>query len=140
MLPSHNAGKRRRHTPQRQVILEELRQLRTHPTATELYALVRERLPRVSLGTVYRNLEVLCEDGQARKLVLAGNDARYDGQVHAHDHIRCLRCGALHDLPAGTAQIQMPAGVTAAGFRIEGYRLEYHGICPACQVAVDRGD
>ena len=54
----------RRITKQRQVILEELRKLNTHPSADEIYKVVRRRLPRISLGTVYRNLEVLVQMGE----------------------------------------------------------------------------
>ncbi|MBE0565231.1 MAG: transcriptional repressor [Krumholzibacteria bacterium] len=139
MTPSRPTGKHRRHTPQRQVILEELCELRTHPTAAELYALVRDRLPRISLGTVYRNLEVLCADGLARKLTLAGSDARYDGVVHRHDHVRCTGCGILRDLPRGALQVSPVAPAEAAGFRIEGYRLEFQGLCPSCRTGADPG-
>jgi Fur family ferric uptake transcriptional regulator len=114
------------------VILEELCARDTHPTATELHAAVRKRLPRISLGTVYRNLEVLCEDGLARKLFLAGTDARYDGLTHAHDHVRCTICGALQDFP-GESRSATPVPREAGGFLIQGYRLEYYGLCAACR-------
>lgn len=145
MKATRPPGKRRRHTPQRQVILEELAGLYTHPTAAELYALVRQRLPRVSLGTVYRNLEVLCEDGLARRLTLAGSDARYDGNTRPHDHVRCIGCGILRDLPPGTAAFRPDLPAEAAGFLVEGYRLEYFGRCPRCRATggdpeQDRGD
>lgn len=130
-----NQSKRRRHTPQRQVILEELCGLHTHPTASELYALVRGRLPRVSLGTVYRNLEVLCEEGHARRLSGgAGGDARYDGRTDRHDHVRCTGCGALRDLASAGATMPPPAAA-ADGFRIDGCRLEYYGLCADCQAS-----
>ncbi|MFN2371048.1 MAG: transcriptional repressor [Candidatus Krumholzibacteriia bacterium] len=133
MIPSRPTGKRRRHTPQRQVILEELTDLHTHPTAAELYALVRRRLPRVSLGTVYRNLEVLCEDGLALKLPLAGSDTRYDGNTASHDHVRCTGCGSLRDLPPGTAAFRPDVPAEVGGFLVEGYRLEFIGLCPCCR-------
>ena len=71
--------KLRRNTPQRRIILEELCAVTTHPTAGELYGIVRRRLPRVSLGTVYRNLEVLYANGVINKLDYAGAEARFDG-------------------------------------------------------------
>jgi Fur family ferric uptake transcriptional regulator len=128
-------AKRRRHTPQRQVILEELRLLHSHPTAAELYERVRMRLPRISLGTVYRNLEVLCEDGMARRLTLAGADARYDGVTTRHDHVRCSACGCLRDLEGDEVPPHPTPPLLAGGFRIEGCRLEYFGLCPDCQEA-----
>ena len=124
---------KRRSTRQRRVILAELRSARTHPTAAELHRQVRKRLPRISLGTVYRNLEVLCEDGLARKLFLAGADARYDGLTDAHDHLRCTGCGTLQDFPGGSRDVRPALPREAAGFLIQGYRLEYHGLCAACR-------
>ena len=70
-----------RNTRQRQVILEELQKLTSHPTAAVLYDIVRRRLPKISLGTVYRNLELLARMGMVQKLELAGGEARFDGNV-----------------------------------------------------------
>ena len=131
----HADTKLRRNTPQRKVILEELCAVKSHPTAAELYDLVRRRLPRVSLGTVYRNLEVLHEDGIIRKLEFAGTETRFDGDTQNHYHVRCGECGHIQDVydlgPGGS-----PAQPTElAGYRIEGHRLEYFGVCPDCQSA-----
>ena len=70
-----------RNTPQRKVILEELQKAASHPTAAELYEIVRRRLPRISLGTVYRNLELLSESGLIRKLSMGSAEARFDGDL-----------------------------------------------------------
>jgi Fur family ferric uptake transcriptional regulator len=126
-------GKLRRNTPQRRVILQELCQLKSHPTAAELYAVVRRRLPRISLGTVYRNLEVLHEDGKIRKMEFAGAETRFDGTLEQHYHVRCTECGRVEDvftLDQGQSPAQ-PAEV--AGFKVTGHRLEYFGICPGCR-------
>jgi len=126
-------GKLRRNTPQRKVILEELCRLKSHPTAADLYAVVRQRLPRISLGTVYRNLEVLHEDGVIRKMEFAGTESRFDGNTEQHYHVRCTGCGRVQDifqLDPGLAPSQ-PAEL--AGFQITGHRLEYFGICPDCR-------
>ena len=125
--------KLRRNTPQRRVVLDELCQLKSHPTAAELYAVVRRRLPRISLGTVYRNLEVLHEDGMIRKMEFAGAECRFDGNLEPHDHVRCTECGRIADIfPQGPNQILAPPE-EMAGFRVEGYRLEYFGFCPSCR-------
>ena len=126
-------SKIRRRTPQRAVILEELCAMSTHPTAAELFIRVRARLPRISLGTVYRNLEVLHGEGLVVKLGFSGVEARFDGATRAHDHIRCVRCGAIHDLPATVTDL--PRDVDLAGFEVHGHRLEYFGVCPACRGA-----
>lgn len=125
--------KLRRNTPQRKVVLDELLAAPVHPTAAELYERVRQRLPRVSLGTVYRNLEVLHQDGMIRKLEFAGTETRFDGNLDPHYHVRCNACGDIvdvYDLGPGGAPAQPDE---LAGFRIEGHRLEYFGICPDCQ-------
>ena len=125
--------KLRRNTPQRRVVLDELRHLKSHPTAAELYAIVRRRLPRISLGTVYRNLEVLHEDGMIRKMEFTGAESRFDGNLEPHDHVRCTDCGRIADIfPQGPDQISVPPE-EMAGFQVEGYRLEFFGSCPRCQ-------
>jgi len=124
--------KARRNTRQRRVILEELRKLTSHPTAAELYEIARRQLPTLSLGTVYRNLELLTELGEISKLEAAGSQARYDGDLNQHYHVRCVRCGRIddaHDIPEDTISRDQPR---IAGYRILGYRLEYVGLCPAC--------
>lgn len=122
-----------RMTPQRRVILEELRKLSTHPTADELYGIVRKRLPRISLGTVYRNLDLLSKSGAICRLQVSGSPARFDGDLHTHYHIRCVVCGRVDDvdgLPLG--DIGEPRG-TLSSYRLLGYRIEFSGVCPECQ-------
>ena len=87
-----------RDTSQRRIIMEELVKLKTHPTANEIYERVRRRIPRISLGTVYRNLEMLSESGLIRKLETAGTRKRFDGTVSNHYHVRCIKCGRMDDL------------------------------------------
>ncbi len=70
-----------RMTNQRRVILEELKKLRSHPTAEDLHQLVRRRLPKISMATVYRNLEILCSEGLAQKMDVAGPQRRFDGDT-----------------------------------------------------------
>ena len=88
----------RRHSRQRQVILEELQKVTSHPTAVELHAMVRDRLPSVSLGTVYRNLDLLARLGQIEKHEYSSGEARFDANMAEHDHLRCIRCGRVDDL------------------------------------------
>ena len=87
-----------RMTTQRQVIMEELRKVKSHPTAGELCQMVRKRLPRISLGTVYRNLDILSRSGLIQKLDVAGQEMRFDGDIRDHYHLRCLDCGGVSDV------------------------------------------
>jgi Fur family ferric uptake transcriptional regulator len=125
---------RRRLTPQRAEILAELRSADNHPTAAEIHERLRPRLPRLSLGTVYRNLDVLAAEGLVARLtgVGAGAEARFDGTPNPHDHARCRCCGAVADIPSAT-----PTDTPALpdGFVVESRRLEYVGVCARCRAA-----
>lgn len=125
-------GKPRRNTRQRQVILEELRRLSSHPTAACLYEITRRRLPKISLGTVYRNLELLTQMGLIRKLETRGSEARYDGNISPHYHVRCVRCGRVDDVQGPVADSVMHDVKTIDGYKILRYQLEFIGICPQC--------
>lgn len=126
-------GEFQRNTRQRKVILEELRVSCAHPTAVELFERVRRRLPRISLGTVYRNLDLLTEMGTIQKLDLSGAEARFDGNIHPHYHVRCEHCGRVDDV--GGLDSALSGGVLThtAGYKILGHRLEFVGVCPACR-------
>jgi len=121
-----------RDTRQRQVIIETLRGLRTHPNADEVYRLVKRRLPRISLATVYRNLERLSEEGVIQKVYCAGQ-RRFDGDPAAHCHVRCECCGRIDDI-----ECQVPVHLRKpfrhrTGYRITGHHFEFLGLCPRCQ-------
>jgi Fur family transcriptional regulator, ferric uptake regulator len=122
-----------RNTRQRQVILDELRKLTSHPTAAALYEIVRRRLSKISLGTVYRNLELLARMGVIQKIEFTGGEARFDGNVGRHDHVRCVHCGRLDDLSAPPLDLLGGAANDWGGYQVLGHRLEFFGICPQCQ-------
>jgi Fe2+ or Zn2+ uptake regulation protein len=121
-----------RMTKQRRVILDELKGDDTHLTADRLYERVRRRLPRISLGTVYRNLEVLSELGIIRKLSMADTASRFDGCADGHLHIRCVRCGRIDDVPPVEAAFAEEDVGKATGYRVMGHQLEFWGVCPGC--------
>jgi Fur family ferric uptake transcriptional regulator len=125
--------RRQRNTRQRQVLLEELRKLDSHPTAAELYEIVRARLPKISLGTVYRNLEVLAKDGTISKLVMCGSEARFDGDRHPHYHVRCVCCGRVDDVEALPGTSLTSEVRQHSDYEILGVRVEYLGLCPECR-------
>ena len=127
------AKKLRRNTPQRQVVLEELKRISSHPTASELYEIARARLPKISLGTVYRNLELLARMGLIRKLEITGGEARFDGNVDRHFHVRCIRCGRVDDACGLAADPLNDEVKSLNGYEILGFRLEFIGVCPQCQ-------
>jgi Fur family ferric uptake transcriptional regulator len=122
-----------RTTKQRQLILEELRKVFTHPTADEVYAMVRSRLPRISLGTVYRNLEMLAAHGLIQKIDTSGTQRRFDGNPIPHYHIRCMGCGKVDDVPGKAIQSIDEVIKELSDYEIWGHRLEFRGLCPQCR-------
>lgn len=124
-----------RNTRQRRIILEELRGVKSHPTAVEIFERVRRRLPKISLGTVYRNLDLLARMGIIQKLEFAGAETRFDGNRRPHDHVRCLRCGRIGDLAGPPLELSPRNRDDFAGYEVLGHRLQYVGICPSCQAA-----
>jgi len=122
-----------RMTKQRTVILHTLERLRNHPTADELFDVVRRELPNVSLGTIYRNLDVLAKSGHVRRLDSGMGQARFDAEPKPHHHVRCRECGRLDDvmITPGT-RIKKPSR-SEHGFEILDYRIEFEGCCPDCR-------
>jgi Fe2+ or Zn2+ uptake regulation protein len=121
-----------RMTRQRQVILQELRNVMTHPSADEVYEMVRRLLPRISLGTVYRNLEVLSELGEIQKIEICGKLKRFDGNIREHYHLRCLNCNRIDDVPENIHFDFNSSLNSETGYAITGHRLEFVGLCPEC--------
>ncbi|MFO7652543.1 MAG: transcriptional repressor [Candidatus Krumholzibacteriia bacterium] len=119
-------------TRQRRVILDELQHAKDHPTASQLYDRVRLRLPRISLGTVYRNLDRLSGEGLVRRLELAGQETRFDADLSAHDHLRCSGCGRVDDMAAVVGDLLDRARAELPGYRVDSYDLEFRGLCPDC--------
>ena len=125
------ASKNLRVTPQRRVILEELCKLESHPTADELYEKVRKRLPKVSLGTIYRNLDLLSAEGVIQKLHAGNSQMRFDGNPEAHMHIICLHCGRVADVQSSPDTSELCESVET-DFTVLGCTVLLHGICPEC--------
>ena len=121
-----------RMTDQRRAIIEALQGVTTHPTADEVYAMVKGDLPRISLGTVYRNLEFLASAGAILRLDGCGSQMRFDGCIQSHDHVRCTTCGRVDDVP-GAPVAMKKSPPTVNGYLITGHRLEYLGYCRACK-------
>ena len=127
-----HAEKKTRMTQQRRVILEELRRKNNHPAADEIYERVRKRLPRISLATVYRNLDVLCELGEIQRLELSGAMKRYDGVAKKHYHIRCIGCDRVDDAPIAPLNELEDDLYGTTVYEIIGHNLEFTGLCPEC--------
>lgn len=118
---------------QRHLILAVVRSTMDHPTAEWVFERARRTLPRISLGTVYRNLKRLAGEGLIREIHVGGHSARFDGNTGRHYHIRCLGCGRVNDLPMSVdTRLEDEAG-RAMNYRILGHYVEVLGLCPLCQ-------
>src|SRR5579859_1541505 len=114
-----------RRTLQRTLVFEIVASTHSHPTADWIYEEARRRMPRVSLGTVYRNLQVLERDGRIRAIDSWGKSTRYDADLTPHYHFVCDGCGAISDMerPEGSEETIAPL-MRARGFLVTGHRLE----------------
>lgn len=128
-----NTDSMMRLTTQRQIILEELAKVKTHPTASELYDMVRKRLPRIGLGTVYRNLELMAENGMILKLEVGGTQKRFDATTDTHYHIRCASCGKVDDIDTPVLDDLVREAAASSSYHVIGHHVEFSGICPGCQ-------
>lgn len=122
-----------RMTNQREIILRELKKSKRHLSADELYDIVKKFMPRISLATVYRNLEILSETGVIRKLEISGRQKRFDFDVSDHDHIYCALCHKVDNLNIERKNVDSEQLGVGLGYSITGYRVEVIGICPECQ-------
>jgi Fur family ferric uptake transcriptional regulator len=122
-----------RMTRQRQLILDEIRKLKTHPTADEMYQILREKMPRISLGTVYRNLETLSKTGFLRKIDVGGTQKRFDGDISEHYHVRCMNCSRVDDLFIDYDMSLAKKAKRATDFKILRHNIEFVGLCPPCK-------
>lgn len=122
-----------KHSRQREALLETLRNREDHPTAEQLYIDLKPQIPKLSLGTVYRNLSLLEEQGELARVSVAGNTERYDGKVHEHYHFSCNECGALRDisLPVIKDIDEVVESITNAD--VKSHSLIFYGICEKCK-------
>lgn len=121
-----------RMTKQRQIILEVLRSTKAHPTADWIYEQVRQSVPRISLGTVYRNLRVLKETGDIQELNYGSTYSRFDGNTEPHYHFVCKDCGAVLDIDLPTLTDFNSHVADSIGGHVDFHRMEFYGICAGC--------
>ncbi len=120
-----------RRTRQLAAVYDVVRVAHDHPTAEEVCERVRRHVPRISLGTVYRNLQKLAAERQVRVVHLAERPARYDAMVQEHDHFLCEGCGEVVDLARAAARPNC-AALRASGYHVRAHALTLYGLCPRC--------
>jgi len=121
-----------RETKQRSAILGFLKDTRSHPTADQIYEAVRKKIPNISKGTVYRNLQVLADNGIVSVLDIRGPLSRYELRQEAHYHFRCETCGRVYDLDEPVDLGLEDRISKRTGFLVSGHQTEFRGRCADC--------
>jgi Fur family peroxide stress response transcriptional regulator len=121
-----------RTTEQRKAIFSALQGDHSHPTAEAIYLKVKREMPHISLGTIYRNLKVLADQGLIMEIPVADGPARYDFRTDHHYHFICDRCGHAHDV-----ELSLPASLTQSlqrnGYSVRSQQILFYGLCPRCK-------
>lgn len=117
---------------QREKIFQVLKRTSSHPTAEWIYERVKEQMPRISLGTVYRNLHILKSQGKIRELDFGEGLHRYDSMVQDHYHFVCEHCGQVADLDVPPQPDLHDRVRTSVAGEIRSHRLDFYGVCLDC--------
>ena len=128
----NNEIRKNRNTPQRQLVKKIVDESCDHPTADTVYKRVIEHDPRVSLGTVYRNLDFLSESGQILRIKLPSGPDHFDFNMKPHFHFYCTECRSISDMPDECVAPERVSLPEAAGYNIKERFLLYIGTCPEC--------
>ncbi len=122
----------KRNTTQRAMVLEAVRELRRHVTADEVFDTIVKKYPTISRGTVYRNLNLLSDIGEIRKVELPCGADRFDHRCQEHYHARCVRCGQVFDVEMEVMADLEKNIKDTHGFEITGHDVVFKGTCPDC--------
>lgn len=129
-----------KHSKQRDLILKIIRSTKCHPNADWIYVAARKEIPNISLGTVYRNLKLLVDEGKIQELCLKNNIKRYDGDLRDHYHVSCFNCHKVEDVPHISPRAKSDEIEELMNYQIIAHRLEFIGLCPDCQKKVKEKD
>ncbi|MGN0568193.1 MAG: transcriptional repressor [Acutalibacteraceae bacterium] len=118
-----------RHSEQRETILRVVKAAHDHPTADTIYSRVRQEIPNISLGTVYRNLKSLADIGELDTMETLDKSIHYDGNTTPHRHFICRKCSRIIDL---FFEVEQPEELEMMGLLVESEKSIYYGLCPDC--------
>jgi Fur family transcriptional regulator, peroxide stress response regulator len=122
-----------RDTKQRKAILQYVQNSKAHPTADLIYESLRQEIPNISKGTVYRNLKVLTERKQLSELRFKGKVSRFEGRQDSHYHFRCEVCDRVFDIDAPVDEALNGQIAVKTGLKILSHQIEFRGLCKDCQ-------
>ena len=127
-----NEKPRTRETKQRREVYETIKGTHSHPTADWIFETVRKSVPKISLGTVYRNLSVLKEEGLVREIHGPDRRAHYDADLSPHAHFICESCGNISDVHS-RLELDWRKIKELVGCEVTGQRVEFIGVCAGCR-------
>ena len=121
-----------KYSRQREYIKSCLAATTTHPTANDLYLTVKEEFPKISLGTVYRNLSLLVDLGEAKRLTDTSGTDHFDAITQPHAHFVCSCCQQVRDFPTPLEQAAETLAAESFAGQVDSYDIYFYGKCPAC--------
>jgi Fur family peroxide stress response transcriptional regulator len=123
--------KKPRNTKQLEIIWDVIKDDKSHPTADQIYERVRKKLPTISLGTVYRNLQKLVFDRKLQVL-MRGRSQHFDPRVERHQHFICESCDRVYDVLVDNQKEIRPVKLPHEGFKVTSHQLAFYGTCRHC--------
>ena len=124
--------KLRRFSRQRQMVLDVVKNRTKHPTADKVYEILKKDHPEISLGTVYRNLNLLSEMGEISRVETSSVKDHFDGNQHPHAHFVCRKCGGVFDLNLDISQLLQSAKGVEGSFQVGDCKVLVQGVCEDC--------
>ena len=132
MIINKNSVKLRK-SIQREKIYNLLRSTDTHPTADWIYGKLKSEFPKLSPGTVYRNLSILLNQKKIKKIRNGSTFDRYEANMSLHYHMICRNCGSISDIDIPSCKDIVESTQKLTGFSIESFQIEFYGVCQKCQ-------
>lgn len=122
-----------RRSQQRERLLELLSSTDRHPTADWIYGKLKKEFPKLSLGTVYRNLSQLVEQGEAKKIHFGSTFDRFEAKIAPHYHLICEKCKQIIDIEMPIYKEINNKAKNISGFKVNYHKIDFFGICLNCQ-------
>ena len=124
----------RRNTIQKDLVRNAVFEMKRHVTANEVYEFIKESYPTIGKGTVYRNLDILVEEGALRKVEVSEGPNRFDFTLKNHYHVKCVKCGEVSDVDMDEIPDLMKKIHDTHGIEFLDYDISFKGICSKCRV------
>jgi Fur family peroxide stress response transcriptional regulator len=134
------SGKKKKHSRKRDEILGLIRSTTVHPSARWVYERLKTAFPKLSLGTVYRNIKSFREDGELVSVGVVQGEERFDGRVQPHPHFICSRCGKIIDIDGGMDKTLKEPAVLSPDLYVDHRKTVFYGLCGDCRKAIEEGD